>query len=415
MKVSAERRPAGGLSAVLAATAFAGVAGYAIQLLAGALLPDARAYLAFSVFWATMYLFGGAVGGVQHELARATHPQTEPLGRGDTARRFAVAAAGVVALSAVALSLPLSSAAFTQSPVALSAAFVVGMVGYVLTSILTGILYGIGRLGPVAGLIVVDAAMRSLAVTFGILLAAPIEWLAFAIVMPFGASVALVWIAVRSRVVGSYRLDVGTRQLARNSLRTVGASSSIGIMVAGLPLLFNIFLPDATTVVASLIFVVTLTRAPLIIPLMALQSYLVVFFRDAGGNRGRRLAQALGGLLLVATICTVLGTWLVPGVIDLIASGRYSVDALTAGAVIASAALVGLMCVTSAALLATDRHNAYLIGWMVAALVTVGCLWAVPADVLPRAIIALLGGPLAGIVLQLLMTGRSRAEKGALT
>lgn len=401
---------AGGLGAVLAATAFAGIIGYAIQLLSASALPDADRYLSFSVFWSTMYLFGGAVGGVQQELARATRPASEEAQRHNPVARFTAAAALLVTIVALVAAIPLAPVAFTESPVLLSLAFIIGMVGYVLTSILTGILYGIGQLTIVAALIITDAAFRSVAVLGGLLLGASAEFLAFAITIPFGASVVVVWIIVRRRISGRFELDLPDTVVARNALRTVGASSAVGVMVAGLPLLFNVFLVGAPAVVASLVLVVTITRAPLIIPLMALQSYLIVFFRDAGALRSRRLVQVMGGVAAFGAVCVVLGGWLVPWVIDLISSGRYSVDHLTAACVVASAALVGLMCVSSAALLAANRHNAYLAGWLVAAVLTVGFLAIGTIDIVPRALLSLVAAPLIGLLLQLILIGRQRPD-----
>lgn len=400
--MTARAKAAGGLGAVLGATAFAGAAGYAIQLLSASALPDAESYLAFSVFWSTMYLFGGAVGGVQQEFARATHPAAEPQVR-NPATRFTIAAVGVVAVVAVALSAALGPVSFSAAPLSMSAAFVVGMIGYLLTSILTGILYGTGRAALVAVLIVTDASMRGVAVIVGLVVSAPPAVLAFAISIPFGASVILVWLFVRHGLRTAFTLDIGDRKLARNAIRTVGASTAVGVMVAGLPLLFNAFLGSASVAVASLVLVVTVTRAPLIIPLMALQSYLIVYFRDAGAQATRRMLQILAVVGGVAAVFMAVGAWLLPPIIAYVSQGRYRVDQITGAAVIASAALVGLMCVTSAALLASNRHNAYLVGWVVAAAATILALALGPADVVPRAMFALLCAPGIGLAAQAVM------------
>src|SRR5690606_12567037 len=61
-----------GLVGGMVCTAAAGLCGYLIQILAPALLTDPEVYLAFSVFWSTLYLFGTGLGGVQQEVARAS-------------------------------------------------------------------------------------------------------------------------------------------------------------------------------------------------------------------------------------------------------------------------------------------------------------------------------------------------------
>ena len=63
-----------GLRAVLIATAIAELSAMPSQLLAPALLTDEAAYVAFSVFWSTLYLGVSAMSGVQQEVTRAAHP-----------------------------------------------------------------------------------------------------------------------------------------------------------------------------------------------------------------------------------------------------------------------------------------------------------------------------------------------------
>lgn len=347
-----------------------------------------------------MFLFGGAVGGTQQEIARATHPSTG--GRPGALRPFALFAVAAVVLLGIVSSIFLAPSAFAAAPVPLSIAFVLGLIGYVLTSVVTGILYGVGRPDIVGAMISVDAALRGLAVVVGLLLQAPPTLLAFGIALPFGASVAIVWLVVRGRIARGYRVDASTGTLLMNALRTVGASAAVGVMVAGLPLLLSVLLTDASApALAALILVITVTRAPLIIPIMALQSYLVVHFRGFAGDIRRRLLLLVGGLVVVGVLAMMAGLLLGAPVIGLISRGRYEVDEWTVAVVIGSAALIGMMCVTSAALIARSQHNAFLIGWVVAALLTIAMLAWLPGEPVVRALIALCAPPALGLGIHL--------------
>ncbi|MBW8761692.1 MAG: hypothetical protein JF592_03790 [Microbacterium sp.] len=392
-----------GLAFVLAATALAGVSGYAIQLLAPSALGMPSSYLAFSVFWSTMFLFGGAVGGVQQEIARATRPASGEPKR--TVARFSLVAVGAVVVLGAAVGLLLAPLAFRQDPVGLVFAFMLGLVGYVLTSVLTGVLYGLARLGTVASLISVDAVMRGIAVLLAFWLDAPPAVLGLAIAVPFGASVSVVWIAVRRRVADSYTLDLDTSALLRNAVGTVTGAASIGVMVTGMPLLFGTLLPDSGgVVVATLTLVVTVTRAPLIIPLMALQSFMIVSFRAAGDRRRRRVMLTLGGVLALSAVCALGSAWIGPAAIDLISG--YTVDGWLMALVVASAGLIAAMCVTGAALLALSRHGAYVAGWAIAAVFSVALLAVLPLDAVSRAAVALVLAPSVGLGVHLIMAVR---------
>lgn len=355
-----------------------------------------------------MFLFGGAVGGTQQEIARATHPSNGQETSIRALGAFSWVAIGTVTGLGVLVSVALAGTSFVSDPLILSVAFVIGLVGYVLTSILTGIFYGVGALQWVSALITVDALLRGTAVVIGLLLGIPVWVLAFAIALPFGVSVLLVWLVSRRGIRGQIHVQASTKTLLVNALKTVGASTAVGVMVAGLPLVLDIFLQDASAVlIASLVLTVTVTRAPLIIPLTALQSYLVVQFRGLRDGLLRRVLLLLAAVAGLGAVAAVAGAVVGPSIVQLIGQGRYAVDGLVVGAVVASAALIGMMCVTSAGLIATHRHNVYFAGWAVAAGLTVAMLAWLPVSPLPRAILALCVPALVGLVVQFLALLRS--------
>ncbi|NYG20522.1 O-antigen/teichoic acid export membrane protein [Agromyces hippuratus] len=393
----AERRSRG-LILILAATAVAGAFGYLIQLLAPALLDDAESYLAFTVFWSTLYLFSAAVGGTQQEVTRATRRSDVPV-HTPTLRTFTLIAAAILAVVAVIVGLALGPVAFAAAPVAMTGAFAIGLIGYLLTAVLSGVLYGLSLWRPIALVMVIDAVLRGVAVGLGLLLNAPPGLLAFLVAAPFALTFGIVWIGFRREVVGNYRLDVPAARLSVNALGTVTAAAATGIMVTGLPMLLRTLMPTfPAESLAGLVLTITLTRAPLIIPLMALQSFLIVDFRDAGKRVRPRLVK-YAVLTALVTALLALAAWLWgPWLVELLSSGRYSVEPYVAAAVMVSGGLVAILCLTGPAVLSEGRHAPYIAGWVGAAVVTIAAL-LLPLDPMTRTIVALLAAPIVGIAI----------------
>ncbi|MBF4561690.1 hypothetical protein ITJ43_06015 [Microbacterium sp. VKM Ac-2870] len=390
-----------GLVAVLGATAIAGASGYAIQLLAARLLADPHDYLSFSVFWSTMYLIGSAVGGIQQEVARAAAPVLPEAPPG-ALRGFVAAASVVVVAVAVLVGVSVAPIAFAGTGAGMAGALAVGLLGYVATSVLTGLLYGLHRLPSVAALIVVDAVLRAAAVTLALALSAPPDVVALAVAMPFGIAVLVVWVMVRPRVRGMYALDVSPVRLACNTAHTVAAAAATGVMVTGMPLLLRLSLADATvSTVAALTLVITLTRAPFIIPLMALQSYLTVVYRDAPARAEPRMLRYLAVAAAAAVAAGALAWLVVPWAIELISVGRYAVSPWTSSIIVVSAVLVGSLCVTGPLLLARKQHRAYAAGWLWAAVSTIVLLALLPLAAQPRVVTALVLAPAIGLIVHL--------------
>lgn len=400
-----------GLLAILAATAVAGAGGYLIQVLAPRFLTDAHEYLSFSVFWSTLYLIGSAVGGIQQEVARATRPAPAAAsGSGRALRGLALGGSLVVVALSGLVGLTVAPTAFAGSSAGMASALAVGLVGYVATSIVTGLLYGVARLRDVALLISLDAILRAGAVAVCFAASAPPDAIAFAVAAPFGLAVAVVWLIARPHVAGRYELDVSPRELVRGTLHTVLAAAATGVIVTGLPLLFRIALHDASlTAVAALTLVVTLTRAPFIIPLMALQSYLTVSYRDDLRRAHGRMWRYLTAAAVAAAIAAVLAWFFVPGLIGIISAGAYVVTPGTSALVVVSAVLVGCLCITGPSLLARGRHRAYSAGWVTAAVLTVALLFLLPLAPEARALGALMVAPIAGLAVHLVAEARASA------
>lgn len=378
-----------GLRAILVATAVAGVASYLVTWFVPRVIGFAE-YASFAVFWAALYLLVGTLSGLQQEVTRATVPVDAPV-HANRARTFGLVAA--------AITLVLVLAAGWTTPYALPLA--VGAASYALVAVLAGSLYGLARWRAVAALVLVDALLRLAAILVVLLFTHDVVALAWAAAVPFGLALVVLWPFIRRSVVGRAQLDVGYRRLSWNVSRTLLAAASTGVMVSGFPLLLGLTSAGADPAQLGLyILAATLVRAPLVVVAMSLQSYLLIVFRDAAGQVGRRLLVILCAVAGAAVLLAGLA-WLVgPAVFGWLFPGEPTPQGWFVAALVVSSALVAAMFVSGSAVLARAQHFFYSAGWVAGALVTIVVL-VLPLELETRTIVALVAGPLAGLAVHL--------------
>ena len=206
----------------------------------------------------------------------------------------------------------------------------------------------------------------------------------------------VLWPFIRTSIVGRTELDVGYRALVRNVGQTVVAAGATGLMVSGFPLLLGLASrSEPKDLVGLYILSITLTRAPLIVIALSLQSYLVVTFKRPGpGSPLRRLLVLMG---VAAVVLGIAGWLLGPAVFGFLFPGQLVPEGGFLAILVFSSAIVGMLCITGPAVLARSRHLVYSGGWVVAALVTIAML-LMPLEFSLRTILALLAGPLAGLI-----------------
>lgn len=377
------------------------------------MLESDSSYVMFSVFWSALYLGVAAMSGVQQEVARAAHPATDSPSN-SVLRTFTLWASGAVVILSVAVAVFFGGAVLPGNPPALAVVLAVGLVGYLANAVLSGVLYGLRLWAPVAALIVIDVALRAVLVISGFALQLPTIGLALLVALPFGASFATVWLWVRRRVIGAYRLDVSFGRLATHVVGTVAAAAAAGVMITGLPMLIGVTsTTDAATTTGALILAITLTRAPIVVPVIALQSFLIsTVFRGGRvlpGKLLRLLALSLAGVAALAGIGWFIG----PPLISWVSAGRFEIHGWMAAAIVASAGLVAAMCVTGPALIAARRHGINVVGWVIAAGSTILVL-LLNIDVEIRVALALVAAPTAGLIVHavaLLHSGVNRTAE----
>lgn len=385
-----------GLGSISLAILGAGAVGYAIQGLVPRFVPDQATYLEFSVFWSTLFLLGAALSGVQQEVTRATHPAPPGTPR-STIGHYTLGTLIIVG-GVVGLTSPLwAGLVFPVSTVANAALLTMGAVGYAAMSVLMGLLYGIMLWPGVAALTLTDAFLR-LILILGVLLVRPDPILiAVAVVAPFPIAVLTIGLVSRNHL-SAFTLDVMQRQLARNTLSTVAGAAATGVLTSGFPLLIKVSSGAAdTSAVAALVFVVTLTRAPLVVPALALQSYLTVHFRQRRGSLLAPMLRIVGAVIAVSAAVSAVAFFLEPLILQAIWGPDYTLDGWTCALIVLTAGATASLCVSGAAVLAANHHTVYVSGWAVAAAATVVAI-LLPLPLLPRVLTAMAVGPVLGLV-----------------
>lgn len=390
----------GGFALVLVATGVAGLSGFASTSLAAGVIGPAG-YATFAIYWSTLYLLVGTLSGIQQEVTRATYRTPFSATRVSRARNFALVG-GVVVLIALLGSASLwVDLVFPDYGVALVWPVAIGAASYVGVATFAGSLFGISEWVPLAVAIGLDGVLRLVALSVALLITRDIPTLAWAVALPLPLTLLILWPIFRRRLVGLSDLDVCYRRLTANVAGTIVAAASTSVIISGFPLVLGVTAGDSSNEDLSvLILALTLTRAPVVVTAMSLQGYFIVRFRDDPAAVWRTLVLGLTAIAGAAAVLALIGWLIGPAVFVAVFGEAYFLDGGVLAALIASSALVGGLCLSGPAELAASRHAAYVTGWMVGALVTVGML-LIPLDLEPRVVLALVVGPSTGLLVHL--------------
>jgi hypothetical protein len=239
-----------------------------------------------------------------------------------------------------------------------------------------------------------------------------LEWFAWGSAVSTFVSFAILAASPQARQALWARVDVGGAVLIRRITSAAVGQGTNALLVAGFPLLLGLSLTtsESTTQAAryaALTFGIQLARAPLLIPVGALQGVAVSHFtrhRERGVRAALPVIALMLGVGLVGVVLAwFIGPWLLQVLTPHILSG-WELALLTAGAtMIAMLTLTGVLCQSSA------RYQWYLAGWITALLVTFAILLT-PQNLGTRTAMALICGPVVGIIVHLVGLGR-RSER----
>lgn len=392
---------------------FAAASGYVVMVLAAAVLGTDGADR-WLVFWSSFFAVAAVANGMLQETTRAvgeaaTEPTTPtPKKQADPLRTGAAVGIGLGAFAALSALWWAPSVAPQHSWWA-GILMALGIASIFVQQTVAGLLSGTQRWNRYAALLGMDAALRLI-----IAAVLSLDYLTVQMIPDAGYQIgfmvatvcgAISWIIIiaTSRDRAGFlhaAVDVTGQQFWRNSLSAMAATAATALMVTGFPALVDLSLaisPTTTAVpIAALLYCVMLTRAPLLVPLTAFQSAVVMFFL-------RRREQPLGALRAPAAGLVVLGVvgaglaWAIgPWLFGLFLDDDFILSGPVLAILTAASVGTALLMVTGSAVLAHQRHRSYTLGWWAAAIAYM-LLLLVPLDLVTRSALALAVGPLAGV------------------
>lgn len=393
-----------GVARVAVATVLSALCGYAILYLAARDVAPAG-FSVFSVFWGAFGLFTGAANGLLQEatrevrVARAAEPRPGPHLQPIRVAALVAVAAGLL----IAGTAPLwAGHVFVESTPLSVALLSVGLAGFCLHATLLGVLAGADGWTQYGTLMVTDAGIRVAVAVAAFVLGWGLDGYLWATVAGSMSWLILLLASPVARSAAGIQTPGTPRTFLTGSAHSIAAAGASAILVMGFPVLLQATSRDLGATGGVIILAVTLTRAPLLVPLTAMQGNLIAHFVD--NRRLRALLTptlALAGLGALAVLAAgLLGPWLLRTLFgpEYAASGAL-LAWLTAGAV-----AIAFLTLTGAATVAAALHRAYAVGW-VSATVAAALLLLLPLDLQTRTIVALMCGPLVGIVVHLAALG----------
>ncbi|ULN73861.1 hypothetical protein [Mycolicibacterium smegmatis] len=402
------------IARVGSATAITALCGYAVLYLAARDLEPAG-FSVFAVFWGAFGLVTGAANGLLQEATREVRSvQVAPRVSGVSGPRTnpmrVAAAVGVVAALVIAGTSPLwSGHVFVESRALSVALLSVGLAGFCLHATLLGMLAGIDRWTEYGALMVTDAGIRVGVAAASFVLGWGLGGYLWATVAGAGAWLILLLTAPAARVAARQVTAGGTWTFVRGTAHSIAAAGASAILVMGFPVLLKATSADLGAAGGVVILAVTLTRAPLLVPLTAMQGNLIAHFVDQARLRALLTPAAVVAVIGAAGVVAagLIGPWLLKvGFGD-----EYRADGTLLAWLTAAAVAIAMLTLTGAAAVAAALHRTYALGWIIATVAAVGLL-LLPLELSTRTVVALLCGPLVGIAVHLVGLARFSRVNG---
>jgi hypothetical protein len=420
-EISASQGPVarGSMARVGTATAVTALCGYAVIYLAARDLAPSG-FSIFGVFWGAFGLVTGAANGLLQETTREVRstpyvsdlaalrspgePRTHPM-------RVAVLV-GMAAAVVIAGSSPLwSGRVFVEARLLSVALLSVGLAGFCAHATLLGMLAGTNQWTRYGALMVTDAVIRVMVAAAAVALGWRLVGFLWATVAGAVAWLILLMASPAARATARLLTPGGTATFLRGAAHSITAAGASAILVMGFPVLLKLTSAELGAQGGVIILAVTLTRAPLLVPLTAMQGNLIAHFVDERSNRIRALlapAAIVGAIGAVGVAAAaVVGPWLLR-----VAFGpQYQASSALLAWLTAAAVAIAMLTLTGAAAVAAALHRAYSLGW-VSATVASGLLLLLPLSLQTRTVVGLLCGPAVGIGVHLVALSRAARSTG---
>lgn len=441
------------------ATIVAAAGSFLVLIISAKALPNAQ-NLQFVAYWGLFFALTGILGGLMQETTRAigaADAGEEAARRAATPQPFdsaahsgnAEAAHSGLSTSASKGSVPrdLGARPLTVAVGVAATIFVVitltgplwaplvvsrdrgmavillaaGLALYSMQATTSGLLSGRQLWGPYSALIMTDILTRvALALVAWYLHWGLVAWL---IITVFGTVswIILAALSPTTRSVLLARTDISVRRFVTLMVTAMGASGASALLVTGFPTMVKIAgeavskgsgVVDTITsphtgdftaavTITGIAYAVTLTRAPLLMPLEKFQNAIIVHFvRNRNKGVLAALARPLSALVAFGAFGAVLAWLIGPWIMTLILDESYYVSGSVLAALTLGATLTSVLMITGSVSLAVEQHRFYLIGWLVATASATAVLF-IPGHLSVRTAAAIAGGSAIGVVIHL--------------
>jgi hypothetical protein len=257
---------------------------------------------------------------------------------------------------------------------------------------------------------VTDGAIRLAVAVAAVVLGWGLAGFLWAAAAGAGTWLFMLLVSPTTRAAARVLTPGGLASFVRGAAHSMTAAGASAILMMGFPVLLKATSNQLGVEGGVIILAVTLTRAPLLVPLTAMQGNLIAHFVD---NRAERFRALIAPALVIGVIGGVgvlagglTGPWLL--------RVGFGADYHASGALMAwltaAAVVIAMLALTGTAVVAASLHRAYALGWVGAAVAsTLLLLLPLPLDT--RTVIALLCGPLVGIAIHLVALARAPGER----
>jgi len=392
-----------GAAAIGVASALSGLSGYLILVIAARALGPVR-NADFLVFWSLLFGLFGIVGGLQQETTRSVRsadlsptPAPRPVHVVPVSLLVGIAAALVIGATSPIWSVPTLGSRSWPLVVALCLA-VPAFAGH---SAVVGALSGRRSWRACSLLISSEATVRLLLVALVALAGARTRGLEIASSAAAAVWIAFIFASPTGRRAARATGDSNRGLFLNRAGHAMVAAASTAVLVVGFPVLLRLTSSDVEWITAApLLLAISLTRAPLLMPLNAYQGVAIAHFlseRDRGMAVLLRPAAAVLGVGALGAA----GAFLVgPFIMTAFFGPGYQVSGLLLAGLTVAAVCLALLTLSGSAVLAAGRHKAYAIGWFLSSIASVALLMPdLPLAI--RSVVSLCVGPLLGIGIHL--------------
>lgn len=399
-----------GASGVGTAALFSALSGFVVLFIAARVLTPAE-NSEFLAFWGALFAVVGILYGVIAETTRAVGSAVVAGAAGSGRQEGAPVLGGALitgtalAAAVAAVGFPNAQAVFGPHGPAIVALLCASCIVYAVHAALAGALQGRGDWSPYTKLVGLEALLRLAAVCAAAFAGGALFGLEAASLAALAAAPLLLIGSRGARLAARARADVPLRALLRQTGHALVSAASSAALVVSFPLLVKLTTPSAEyELAAPLLLAISLTRAPIMLPLQAFQGVALTAVLRARDQGAGAIRKPVGAVLAAGVVGAVpaglAGPWLMT-----FFGPDYRVAGWVLAALTLDAALIALLTLSGTALLALGRHRTYALGWALATVVAVGLL-LMPGSTELRCVLSLTVGPVAGALFHFAVLAR---------